>query len=743
MNYQEYNDFLKSKAIFAESSGFEVAPDAINDQLFPFQKAIVAEALRKGRYAIWADCGLGKTPIQLEWAKHVCRETSGDLLIVAPLAVSSQTAREGTKFGIPVTICRSQADVRPGINITNYEMLQHFDLSHFAGVVLDESSILKNYSGATRNQIIDGFARTPYKLACTATPSPNDHMELGNHAEFLGAMNRTEMLAMFFVHDGGETSQWRLKGHAEEEFWKWVCSWAVMIRKPSDLGYSDEGFDLPPLTMHEHSIESHIVDEGRLFAVEAQTLTERRNARRNSLEGRVEAAAAVASLSDEPFLLWCDLNDEGDALEKLIPGAVQVAGRHSNEFKEKAMLDFAEGRIRVLVSKPGICGAGMNFQICPNVGFVGLSDSYEAWYQAIRRCWRFGQKNEVQCHMFTSQAEGAVVANIKRKEADAEKMAAAMVGHLKAAGYQTAGKTERSGSNYQRETVSGEKWTAHLGDCVEVMQEMESQSIDYSIFSPPFAALFTYSNSDRDMGNARNPTEFYNHFQFAVKELFRITKEGRLTSFHCMNIPAMKERDGFIGIHDFRGDLIRIFQDCGFVYHSEVCIWKDPVTQMQRTKALGLLHKTIRKDSSMSRQGLADYLVTMRRPGVNAEPIAHTHETFPVDLWQRYASPVWMDINPSDTLQKESARDSRDERHICPLQLEVIRRALQLWSNPDDLIFSPFGGIGSESYIALEMGRRAVTSELKPSYFKQIVANLRNAEVSASQRTLFDELVTA
>ena len=260
------------------------------------------------------------------------------------------------------------------------------------------------------------------------------------------------------------------------------------------------------------------------------------------------------------------------------------------------------------------------------------------------------------------------------------------------------------------------------------MTSIPDNSIHYSIFSPPFADLYVYSNSERDMGNCKSKSEFYEHFRFIVKELYRIMMNGRLVSFHCMNLPTSKQRDGFIGITDFRGELIRLFEECGFIYHSEVCIWKDPVIAMQRTKALGLLHKQIKKDSAMCRQGIADYLVTMRKPGENPERITHTDETFPVKVWQNYASPVWMDINPSNTLQRTSAREEKDEKHICPLQLDVIERGINLWTNPNDIVFTPFMGIGSEIYQALKMGRRGIGIELKESYYNQAVLNCDNVE---------------
>jgi DNA modification methylase len=284
----------------------------------------------------------------------------------------------------------------------------------------------------------------------------------------------------------------------------------------------------------------------------------------------------------------------------------------------------------------------------------------------------------------------------------------------------------------------GNSFSLYRGDSCEVIKGIPDNSIHYSIFSPPFASLYTYSNSDRDLGNCKSLEEFLEHFRFLIQELYRVIAPGRLLSFHCMNLPTTITRDGYIGIEDFRGDLIRLFRSCGFIYHSEVCIWKDPVIAMQRTKALGLLHKQLKKDSCMSRQGIPDYLVTMRKPGKNSEPVTHTNESFPVQIWQKYASPVWDDINPSDTLQRESAREEADERHICPLQLQVIERGLELWTNPNDIVLSPFAGIGSEGFVSIKTNRRFVGIELKQSYYDQAVKNLERAVSEKEQPTLFD-----
>lgn len=739
----DYATFLAAKQRVDRPTGFDAVD--VNGKLFPFQQAIVKWACRRGRAAIFADCGLGKTGMQLEWARQVVAHTGGRVLILAPLAVAAQTKREAEKFGLSgVGVVRSQAECESfAICVANYEMLAHFEPEQFAGVVLDESSIIKNFTGSLRNQIIEAFAATPFRLACTATPAPNDYMELGNHAEFVGSMTRVEMLSMFFCHDGGDTSQWRIKGHAERDFWKWVCSWSVMLRKPSDIGFADEGFALPPIQFFEHLVKADPLKAGVLFEVESPSLADRRNARRASIGDRVAKAAELANANGEQWLVWCDLNDESAALTAAIEGAVEVSGSDDPDHKERAMLDFAAGKIRVLVTKPKIAGFGMNFQSCRNMAFVGLSDSYEALYQSVRRCWRFGQAQEVRVHIITATTEGAVLDNVKRKERDAEEMAARMVANMADITKGAIAMTERTMNDYAERSVSEGLWRMELGDCVEVLRREPSDSVGFSVFSPPFASLYTYSASDRDMGNCESDEQFMQHFGFLVDELFRVTKPGRLLSFHCMNLPTSKARDGVIGIRDFRGELIRCFADRGWIFHSEVCIWKDPVTAMQRTKALGLLHKQLKKDSCMSRQGIPDYLVTMRKPGVNDDPVSNTNETFPVSEWQQYASPVWMDINPSETLQGASAREEQDERHICPLQLEVIRRALRLWSKPGDLVLSPFGGIGSEGYEAVKAGRRFLGVELKESYFKQACANLRIASQQTRQRSLFGAVEVA
>lgn len=730
----DYREFLAKKKQFNIVAGFDVGD--IDYGLFDFQQAIVKWACKRGRAGIFADTGLGKTAMQLAWADQVMRETGGRVLILAPLCVAQQTVAEGARIGVDVEYARKGNDATGRIVITNYEMMDHFNPADFVGVVLDESSILKSLTGKIRTSLIENFQKTPYRLSCTATPSPNDFMELGNQAEFLGVMTRTEMLATYFIHDGGDTSKWRLKGHGKTKFWEWMATWAICIRIPADIGFDGSRYVLPGLEIHQHSVEAQFIPDGQLFPVIAQTLSDRRSAKRSSLDDRVNLAADIANSSDEYFIIWCHLNDESSELKKLIHHAEEVYGSLDFDEKESRINRFSSGKSRVIITKPSITGFGLNWQHCHNMIFVGMDDSYESYYQAVRRCYRFGQKHKVNVHIISSESEGEVKKNIKRKSAQADEMSKQMIAHMRRFTTMEIKGISIEKSDYSRDLKSGDGFYMHLGDCVEVTQEMDDESIDYTVFSPPFASLYTYSNSDRDMGNSRNHSEFYAHFEYLIGELFRVTRSGRLLSFHCMNLPATIQNDGFIGIKDFRGELIRLFVDAGWIFHSEVVIWKDPVTAMQRTKAIGLLYKQLKKDSCISRQGIPDYLVTMRKPGDNLAPVTKHPDEFPVGLWQRYASPVWMDINPSNTLQFRSARESDDERHICPLQLEVIERAIDLWTNPGDLVYSPFAGIGSEGYVAIQKGRRFVGAELKRSYWDLACRNLASAK--SSQGNLLD-----
>lgn len=451
MQATDYAAFLRSKHVRPDPAGFE--PGDLGPWPKPWQAEITAWACRMGRAGIWADCGLGKTLMQLLWADQVVRHTNGNVLILTPLAVARQTQREAEKFGIgPVTLCRSQNGVRPGINVTNYQMLGHFDATTFDGVVVDESDILANFTGKTKREIVSAFLRTPYKLDCSATPAPNDHMEIGNHSDFLGVMPGTEMLTRWFINDAGEAGNYRLKGHARDDFWRWVASWAVAVGRPSDLGHPDEGFDLPPLSIREHVAEVDTTADaadGFLFRVPSMSATSMHDEMRRTAEGR---AAKVASLvtADRPWVVWCNTDYEAKAIRDAIPDVVEIRGPQPVELKEELIEGFTLGQINILLSKPAICGHGLNWQHCRDMAYVGLSYSYKQFYQSIRRAWRFGQTAPVTAHVVFAETEGRVLDSIRRKQADHEAMKREMIAAIVRFGL--GARDARSLSEYRPET---------------------------------------------------------------------------------------------------------------------------------------------------------------------------------------------------------------------------------------------------------------------------------------------------
>lgn len=425
-----YEEFLKTKELKSIQAGFDVPDEWLSEKLFDFQKDIVKWALKKGKAAVLTGCGTGKTIMLLSWADCVNRHTGQNVLIVCPLSVVKQTVREAEKFNLcKVNVCRSQEDVKDGLNITNYEMVEHFYPESFVAVVLDESSILKSFTSRTTVEFTERFCRTPYKLLCTATIAPNDYTEIGTSCEFLGIMSRTEMLATYFVHDGGKTSDWRLKKAGVSKFWEWFATWAIYFNSPADLGYEASGYDLPNLNIETILTKSE-VPVGSLFVKVAETLQERREARKESMDDRTDKAEELTR-NDEQWLIWVDYNDESDILRKKIADCVEIKGSDDPETKAQASVDFANGDIRCLVSKPSIFGFGSNFQKCHNEIFCGLSDSYERFYQAVRRCWRFGQEREVNVYIILSEKEVSILENIKRKQAQMDEMQKQMTALMK------------------------------------------------------------------------------------------------------------------------------------------------------------------------------------------------------------------------------------------------------------------------------------------------------------------------
>jgi DNA modification methylase len=730
----EYTEFLETKKKRANKSGFTIDPDLLNPKLKDFQRYIVPKALEHGKYALFADTGLGKTFMQLEWAYQVSKFTGQSVLILAPLAVVKQTIKEGMKWGYRVEDVMSLSDSL--IQISNYDQLDNIETSFFSGIVLDESSILKNESGKTRSAIIDAFKNTPYKLACSATPSPNDHMELGNHAEFLDVCSYHEMLAQYFVHDGGETSKWRLRKHAENDFWQFVLSWAIAIDNPKTFGFDGSGYNLPEVNYIEDLIDVQS-DKNDLFGEAIVSATDLHQELKASFDERVKSVLKIIqSKPNDQFLIWTLSNHESEYLQKVIPQSVNVKGSDSPERKAEMLNGFGEGKVKYLITKTSIAGMGLNYQNANNMIFMAYDFSFEKFYQGVRRMHRFGQEKQVNVYILTPKNQ----INVKGKILESERKHKKMITELakKSSQYE---KSEIESKQYSDLITSDFK--VLLGDCVQRAKELSENELDLVVFSPPFAELYVYSDKHEDMGNVANYNEFEKHFQFLVPQIKRTLKPGRICAIHCMDLPIQKGKEGFIGLRDFSGMLIKWFTEHGFIYHARTTIWKNPVTEMQRTKALGLLHKTIKKDSAMSRVGIPDYILFFRNEGDNLIPITHQDKDqskpdyLPVDLWQKYASPVWYDIDYSRTLQYTTARDSNDEKHICPLQLDTIERVIHLYSNEGETVGSFFGGIGSEGFTALKMNRKSVSIELKESYFAINCQNHKNAIKENSVLTLF------
>lgn len=726
-----YQEFLASKVRSSKKFGFK--PESLPNVLFPFQAHIVSRALEHGRYAIFAECGLGKTLMQLAFAHEVVNRTGGNALILAPLAVSGQTIEEGQKFGLPVSKFSESGD---GVMITNYEQLGNISeefISNLQCIVLDESSILKNFTGKTKKLLIDTFQDTPYRLACTATPAPNDLNEIGNHSEFLGLLDAQDMRARWFVRDEG-MNNYRLKGHAKKDFYGWISSWSTMIVNPADIGFDGSGYNLPPLNYHEIEVKVSKKDNGLLFNNESVNATGFNQALRETKHERIEAAAEIVNNSDENFIVWVNQNEEEELALQLIPGAVAVRGSMPADKKEELLLGFAHGDFRVLVTKKKIAQFGLNYQNTNNQVFASLDFSFEGLYQAIRRSYRFGQKKPVNIYLITTDTMGNVKSTIYEKQRQFEEMQTEM--------NKTINQVHHGLKlGYEREEVKGNNFTFIRGDSCQEMPKIESNSIDFSIFSPPFSTLFTYSDQVEDLGNCESDEEFFQQYEFILRELYRIMKPGRLVAVHTKDIARYKNSDGFSGMWNFTGKNHDLMESVGFKYHCRVTIWTDPVLEQQRTKTQRLLYKQLRKDSTYSGVGMPEYLTIFRKwEGDEStwEPVSNKNtENFPLDTWQKWASPVWMDIQRTDVLNNhKAATDPKDEKHIAPLQLSVIERAVYMWSNPGELVFTPFGGIGSEPYQSILCNRRALAIELKKGYFDTGVKNCRNAELQKMQLAL-------
>lgn len=729
MNYADFLETKKRKQIL---SGFDINESELNKNLFPFQKYIVKKAIQCGRYAIFADCGLGKTLMQLEFANQVLKKTNRSVLILTPLAVSAQTINEGVKFGIEVFKFCNEYENK--IYITNYEQLEKIDTEIFSGIILDESSILKNFTGSTKKLLIEKFKHTPYKLCCTATPSPNDLNEIGNHSEFLNILDSQDMRSKWFVRDEG-MNNYRLKKHAEKDFYSWISSWATMICKPSDIGFEMEGYNLPKLNYIEKEIQTKKRDNGKLFNEGHINATSFNQELRFTKLERLEKAADIVNQSKENFIIWINQNEEGEVLKKLIPEAIEVKGSDSAEYKESKLLGFANNEFRVLITKKKIAQYGMNFQNCHNQIFASLDFSFESLYQSIRRSYRFGQKNEVNIYLITTDTMENVKQSINKKQKQFEQMQNEMNKQINGVKYGLKNEYEF------KEYKTNEMWLMHGDSCIEI-DRIEDNSLDLIIFSPPFSSLFTYSNYIQDMGNNENHEEFFKQYSFLLKKMYSKLKPGRLMCCHTKDLGVYKNSSGYTGTYDFTGEHTKAVLNEKFKLHSKITIWCDPVLEMQRTKTQRLLYKTVTSDSSYTGIGMAEYITIFRKWEGNEDewkPIKNLNkENFPLDTWQKWASPVWFDIKRTDVLNNKEGTDMGDEKHIAPLQIEVIHRLVNLWSNEGETVFTPFLGIGSEVYAALKNNRNGVGIELKDSYFETAIKNCRKAIEKKQQIKIFE-----
>lgn len=729
---KDYEEFIDTKLKYNYSQGFDC--NYIPDRSFDFQKDIVDWACKKGRCAIFADCGLGKTLMQLSWAKNVIDYTDdGKVVIIAPLSVNFQTISEA-KTKLSINIDRFDVNTHTNIVIVNFENIDKLNPLDYKGVVLDESSILKSVDSKTRKKLIEFVKEIPFRLACTATPAPNDISEIANHTEFLGIMKREEMLSKWFYNNG---SEWQIKGHAFESFYKWIASWGMFITKPSDLGYLDNNFKLPELNIEPIYFNHEWKSDGTLFDVGLKGIEDRIAIRKDTVHTKAQIIAEKVNESNEQYIIWCGIDLESDTLSKLINNSVNVKGSNTPEEKQIAFEKFVKGEIKVLITKVKIAGFGMNFQNSRNMIFFGISDSYESYYQAIRRQYRFGQKNKVNVYIALAGNESEIYNNVLRKERDAKMISDEVIKNITI--YENeelqGSKHEQMIYNYELKEIDGHK--LYNGDSCQVLKQIEDNSIDLSIFSPPFSSLYTYSNSNLDLGNCQNDKEFIKHFSFITRELFRVIKNGRNVCVHCMNLPTKLINHGYIGIIDFRGELIRHFEKQGFIYYGEVCVWKNPQVQSIRTHTKCLAFKQFNKDSIDSRPALPDYILIFKKPGENKVPIIPTDNGLDNEKWIQYASPIWMDVRETYTLN--SIKANKDEKHICPLQLDVIERLISLYSNKGEKVLTPFMGVGSEVYMSILKGRRGIGIELKPEYYQQSIKNINDAifEKKQSENTLF------
>jgi DNA modification methylase len=791
-----YTDLLENKKVKSIPTGFDIPIESLNLLLKDFQKFSVQKALKFGRFGLFQPPGAGKTIQQLEWGTQVAKYTGMPVLLLAPLAVIGQTIEEeAPKFGYEVRELRkgiSADDLKEchiwAINYDSLHLYLHL-ISEFSGVILDESSILKNFTGETKKFLMETFAKTPFKLPCSATPSPNDLNEYGNHSEFLGVLDSQDMRSKWFVRDEG-MNNYRLKGHAKESFYAWLSTWCIMFDHPRDIGFDTPGYDLPPLNYIERQIKTK-ARAGKMFndvAVDATSFS--RELKMTKVE-RLAEVAEIVNNSTETFCIWVTLDSEAEDLLKLIPGSVNVTGSDKKDIKRQGFSDFSKGKIRVLITKTKLAQYGLNWQHCHNTIFASFNFSFEALYQAIRRFLRFGQLHAVNCWLMTTDTMQNVLQNIQMKEKQHNES-------IREVSKAINGKTYGLLDTYQFKEVKTPHMWLMKGDSAIELKRLSDNSVDFIIFSPPFKSLFTYSNYIHDLGNNDDDAAFWEQYKFIIQECYRVLKPGRIMACHTKDLGVYKNSSGYTGMDNFSDEHTMFIQNClaidlikedikntaqwnamqeladscpnadfgdmwqqisdrgniiaeelkqhesvGFKLHSKTTIWCDPVLEMQRTKTQRLLYKTLTSNSVLSGYGMAEYMRYFKKwdgtDESNWEPVNHlTKQNIPLDLWQKWASPVWMDIKRTDVLNGKAGTDMGDEKHIANLQLEVIHRPMQMFSNPGDTVLTPFLGTGSEAYVSINNGRFAVGCELKDSYYNEAVKNCNNAAMTKRQGSLFE-----
>jgi len=805
----DYQEFLAQKQVKDEGNGFEVSRNDLNPMLYQWQADITLWSLRKGRVLLGLDCGLGKGPIQLELLKQTGLYTNKASIMFAPPGVKLQFAYEAEKFGYDINIVAEEEEIVNGINITNYERLMkkeriklyekdiyfsywqeynpvetkrtneyiqverfRFLPAQFSAISLDEASILKHYGAKTRERLTEFAKNIPFRFCATATPAPNDHMELINYVDFLGIMNGKQCRANYFIQDGNSSNQYRIKRTVWHKWWKFVAEWAVIIRSPADLGYDATGYILPELKQEYHILKDTNPGKNALIPMPAKGLQEVNRVKRLSVKQRCEKAAEIINSKNGHKLIYVRRNDEGIMLQKMIPGSIEVAGRHDEDIKEKRLIGFANGEFPILITKPEIGGFGLNLQAyCNHVISVNVNYSNEEMYQYERRVWRYQQEKPVQHDIIAMDTESDVLNALKRKQKQSDSLYDEIIQHMDIHELQQE-KIRKEEMDYKTDVYKSEFWTLMLGDSAERIDELDDHSIDCVVTSVPFPAMYAYMSSQRDIGNYNTSEELIEHMKHIWQGLYPKMKPGRIIHIHLAQGVAHLNREGYIGGWDFMGPVIKMMQECGYHWDHTWTVEKDPQTERARSNTLGLTQKTLFKDAVHMRPSVSDYVLKFY-VGQNEEPV-HALLAHPdiqgnydapdgwitLDMWINWASGVWykhrkgmkwwegIDVtNVCGSLRKKGrqgfgVKDGRgkdDEAHLCELQLDVIERCIALHTNPGDLVFDPFSGIGSTGFQALQMGRRYLGIELKDSYYYTAIKNLQwiENEINNQQYDLF------